>query len=153
MKESILVIGSNGQIGTELVADLRVIYGPQNVVATDIREPGYEMLNAGPFEISNVLDKQNLQAIFEKYKPTQIYLLAAMLSATGEQKPKMAWELNMDGLINVLDFALTYQTKKVYWPSSIAVFGSMTVYCGVLFLGEFGQNTAIELGQYTFLVW
>ena len=77
MKESILVIGSNGQIGTELVADLRVIYGPQNVVATDIREPGYEMLNAGPFEISNVLDKQNLQAIFEKYKPTQIYLLAA----------------------------------------------------------------------------
>jgi len=123
MKESILVIGSNGQIGTELVADLRVIYGPQNVVATDIREPGYEMLNAGPFEISNVLDKQNLQAIFEKYKPTQIYLLAALLSATGEQKPKMAWELNMEGLINVLDFAITYQTKKVYWPSSIAVFG------------------------------
>ena len=123
MKESILVIGSNGQIGTELVADLRAIYGPQNVVATDIREPGYEMLNAGPFEISNVLDKQNLQAIFEKYKPTQIYLLAALLSATGEQKPKMAWELNMDGLINVLDFAITYQTKKVYWPSSIAVFG------------------------------
>lgn len=123
MKESILVIGSNGQIGTELVADLRAIYGNQNVVATDIREPGYEMLNAGPFEISNVLDKQNLQAIFEKYKPTQIYLLAALLSAVGEQKPKMAWELNMEGLINVLDFAITYQTKKVYWPSSIAVFG------------------------------
>jgi nucleoside-diphosphate-sugar epimerase len=110
MKESILVIGSNGQIGTELVADLRTIYGPQNVVATDIKEPGYEMLNAGPFEISNVLDKQNLQAIFEKYKPTQIYLLAALLSATGEQKPKMAWELNMDGLINVLDLGIAYGT-------------------------------------------
>ena len=123
MLDMILVIGANGQIGTELVADLRAIYGNQNVVATDIREPGYEMLNAGPFEISNVLDKQNLQAIFEKYKPTQIYLLAALLSAVGEQKPKMAWELNMEGLINVLDFAITYQTKKVYWPSSIAVFG------------------------------
>ncbi|MFN5705695.1 MAG: NAD-dependent epimerase/dehydratase family protein, partial [bacterium] len=123
MKETIIVIGSNGQIGTELVNELRKIHGGSNVVATDIKEPSYDILNGGPFEISDVLDKAGLQAIFEKYKPTQIYLLAALLSAVGEQKPKKAWELNMEGLINVLDFALSYGVKKVYWPSSIAVFG------------------------------
>ena len=123
MKETIIVIGSNGQIGTELVNELRRIHGGSNVVATDIKEPSYDILNGGPFEISDVLDKAGLQAIFEKYKPTQIYLLAALLSAVGEQKPKKAWELNMEGLINVLDFALSYGVKKVYWPSSIAVFG------------------------------
>ncbi len=123
MKETIIVIGSNGQIGTELVAELRNIHGSSQVVATDIKEPDYDTKNAGPFEFSNVLDKQNLQDIIEKYKPTQIYLLAALLSAVGEQKPKRAWELNMDGLINILDFAIDYKIKKVYWPSSIAVFG------------------------------
>ncbi len=123
MKETVIVIGSNGQIGTELVTELRKVYGGSNVVATDIKEAPYEILNGGPFEISDVLDKQGLQATFEKYKPTQIYLLAALLSAVGEQKPKKAWELNMEGLINVLDFALSYGVKKVYWPSSIAVFG------------------------------
>lgn len=123
MKESIVVIGSNGQIGTELVAELRGMYGASNVVATDIKEPDYETKNAGPFEFSNVLDKNNLQSIIEKYKPTQIYLLAALLSAVGEQKPKKAWELNMEGLINVLDFAIDYKISKIYWPSSIAVFG------------------------------
>ncbi len=123
MKETIIVIGSNGQIGTELVAELRTVYGASNVVATDIKEPDYDTMNAGPFEFSNVLDKENLKTIIEKYKPTQIYLLAALLSAVGEQKPKKAWELNMEGLINVLDFALDYNIKKVYWPSSIAVFG------------------------------
>ncbi len=123
MKETIIVIGSNGQIGTELVNELRRIHGGSNVVATDIKEPSYDILNGGPFEISDVLDKAGLHAIFEKYKPTQIYLLAALLSAVGEQKPKMAWDLNMQGLINVLDFAISYGVKKVYWPSSIAVFG------------------------------
>ncbi len=123
MKETIIVIGSNGQIGTELVNELRRIHGGSQVVATDIKEPSYEVLNGGPFEFSDVLDKAGLQAIFEKYKPTQIYLLAALLSAVGEQKPKMAWDLNMNGLLNILDFARTYGVKKVYWPSSIAVFG------------------------------
>lgn len=122
-KETIVVIGSNGQIGTELVTNLRNIHGASNVVASDIKEPGYDFKNAGPFEISDVLDKDNLQNILTKYKPTQIYLLAALLSATGEQRPKRAWELNMDGLINILDYALEYKIEKVYWPSSIAVFG------------------------------
>ncbi|MCO4293235.1 NAD-dependent epimerase/dehydratase family protein [Solitalea sp. MAHUQ-68] len=122
-RETIVVIGSNGQIGTELVTNLRNIHGSSNVVATDIKEPDYDFKNAGPFEISNVLDKDNLQSILTKYKPTQVYLLAALLSATGEQRPKRAWELNMDGLINILDYALEYKISKVYWPSSIAVFG------------------------------
>lgn len=121
--ETILVIGSNGQIGTELVTELRKTYGFSNVVACDIRRPDYDIKNAGPFEFVNVLEKENLKTVYEKYKPTQVYLLAALLSATGEQNPKLAWDLNMNGLLNVLDFSIDYQTKKVYWPSSIAVFG------------------------------
>ena len=123
MSEKILVLGSNGQIGTELVTALRVAYGNDHVVACDIRRPDYETKNAGPFEFVNVLDKEILKEIFTKYKPTQVYLLAALLSATGEQNPKLAWDLNMNGLLNVLDLALAFKTAKVYWPSSIAVFG------------------------------
>src|SRR6476661_4239233 len=123
MTENILVIGSNGQIGTELVTELRKNYGFNNVVACDIRRPDYDIKNAGPFEFVNVLDKENLKQIYQKYKPKQVYLLAAILSATGEQNPKLAWDLNMNGLLNVLDFCLEFGTKKIYWPSSIAVFG------------------------------
>lgn len=123
MIEKILVLGSNGQIGTELVTALRNTYGENNVVACDIRRPDYDIKNSGPFEFVNVLEKDILNNIFQKYKPTQVYLLAALLSATGEQNPKLAWDLNMNGLLNILDLAITYKTAKVYWPSSIAVFG------------------------------
>jgi nucleoside-diphosphate-sugar epimerase len=123
MPDTILVIGSNGQIGTELVTELRRIHNINQVVACDIRRPDYDTKNAGPFEFVNVLDKENLKAIFSKYKPTQVYLLAALLSATGEQNPKLAWDLNMNGLLNVLDFAIDFGTKRVFWPSSIAAFG------------------------------
>jgi len=123
MTEKIVVLGSNGQIGTELVTALRAAYGESNVVACDIRRPDYDIKNSGPFEFVNVLEKDILNAIFQKYKPTQVYLLAALLSATGEQNPKLAWDLNMNGLLNILDLAITYKTAKVYWPSSIAVFG------------------------------
>ncbi len=123
MTEKIVVLGSNGQIGTELVTALRAAYGESNVVACDIRRPDYDIKNSGPFEFVNVLEKDTLNAIFQKYKPTQVYLLAALLSATGEQNPKLAWDLNMNGLLNILDLAITYKTAKVYWPSSIAVFG------------------------------
>ena len=123
MQETIVVLGSNGQIGTELVTELRRAYGDSNVVACDIRRPDYDIKNAGPFEFVNVLEKDILNSIFQKYKPSQVYLLAALLSATGEQNPKLAWDLNMNGLLNVLDLALEYKTNKVYWPSSIAVFG------------------------------
>ncbi len=118
-----MVIGSNGQIGTELVSELRKSYGDGNVIACDIRRPDYDIKNAGPFEFVNVLDKEILNQLFKKYKPTQVYLLAALLSATGEQNPKLAWDLNMNGLLNVLDLALEYHTARVYWPSSIAAFG------------------------------
>ena len=120
MRETILVIGSNGQIGTELVEALRQINGNEQVIACDIREP---QTYTGPFEQVNVLDQENLRSLFDKYEPTQVYLLAAMLSAVGEQKPKLAWELNMDGLLHVLDLSVEFKVKKVFWPSSIAVFG------------------------------
>lgn len=123
MSEKILVIGANGQIGTELVTALRGIHGAENVIASDINSPNYAIRNSGPFEFANVLDKDNLHHLFDKHRPTQVYLLAAMLSAVGEQKPKMAWDLNMTGLLHVLDFAVEFKTAKVFWPSSIAVFG------------------------------
>jgi nucleoside-diphosphate-sugar epimerase len=102
---------------------LRGIHGAENVIASDINDPTYAIRNSGPFEIVNVLDKHNLHHIFDKHRPTQVYLLAAILSAVGEKKPKMAWDLNMTGLIHVLDFAVEFKTAKVFWPSSIAVFG------------------------------
>jgi len=123
MTEKILVIGANGQIGTELVNALRSIHGAEQVIASDINDPAYAIRNTGPFEFVNVLDKENLHHIFQKHQPTQVYLLAAILSAVGEQKPKMAWDLNMTGLIHVLDFAVEFKVAKVFWPSSIAVFG------------------------------
>ncbi|UOE50525.1 NAD-dependent epimerase/dehydratase family protein [Mucilaginibacter sp. SMC90] len=124
MSEKILVIGANGQIGTELVMALRNIHGADAVIASDINSPTYAMRGStGPFELINVLDKDNLHHIFDKHRPTQVYLLAAILSAVGEQKPKMAWDLNMTGLLHVLDFAVEFKVNKVFWPSSIAVFG------------------------------
>jgi nucleoside-diphosphate-sugar epimerase len=123
MTEKILVIGANGQIGTELVTALRNIHGAEQVIASDINNPAYAIRNTGPFEFVNVLDKDNLHHIFEKHQPTQVYLLAAILSAVGEQKPKMAWDLNMTGLIHILDFAVEFKVNKLFWPSSIAVFG------------------------------
>jgi len=122
MSEKILVIGANGQIGTELVMALRNIHGTDNVIASDIHAPAPGN-NTGPFEHVNVMDKDNLRSLFEKYRPAQVYLLAAILSATGEKQPKLAWDLNMTGLIHVLDFAIEFKTAKVFWPSSIAVFG------------------------------
>jgi len=122
MKETIVLLGSNGQIGSELGVALRSKFGASNVITSDIREP--KSLNEGEiFETINVLDKDAIRALFEKYKPTQVYLLAAMLSATGEQYPLKAWDLNMNGLLNVLNLCIELGIKKVFWPSSIAVFG------------------------------
>lgn len=123
MSKKILVIGANGQIGTELVTALRGIYGAEAVIAADINNPADAIRNSGPYELANVLDKDNLHNIFQKHRPTQVYLLAAILSAVGEQKPKMAWDLNMTGLFHVLDFSVEFKVAKVFWPSSIAVFG------------------------------
>ena len=112
MKERIVMIGANGQIGSELAAALRRKFGNENVVTSDIKEP--QVLKEGEiFEVVNVLDKPALKALLTKYEPTQVYLLAAMLSATGEQHPQKAWDLNMNGLLNVLDLALELDIKKI----------------------------------------
>lgn len=121
--DRILVIGSSGQIGTELVENLRAIYGSSNVIASDIKP---QSLDEGPFEVLNVLDRQAIADVVKKHKVNQVYLLAALLSATAEQNPKFGWQLNMEGLFNILDLAKEKVISKVYWPSSIAVFGPNT---------------------------
>ena len=126
-KEKILVIGSSGQIGGELVEGLRAMYGQESVIASDIKDLDKETLkNAAPYETLNVLNSKRIFEIVQKYEITQIYLLAALLSATAEKNPMFAWDLNMNGLFNVLDLAKEGHIKKVYWPSSIAVFGPTT---------------------------
>jgi nucleoside-diphosphate-sugar epimerase len=127
MSEKILVIGSSGQIGTELVENLRNIYGSSNVIASDIALPTNDTLEKGPFEQLDVLDKAKLHEIVSRNGVTQIYLLAALLSATAEKNPAFGWKLNMESLFHVLDLAKEGKIKKVYWPSSIAVFGPTTL--------------------------
>ena len=126
MDSKILIIGSSGQIGTELVLNLRQIYGNENVIASDIRKGNYEVMESGPFEFLDVTNKSEIQKIIEKHQVKEIYLMVAILSVIAEQNPKMAWDLNMSALFNVLDLAKEGQIKKVFWPSSIAVFGPDT---------------------------
>ncbi|MEI9944521.1 MAG: NAD-dependent epimerase/dehydratase family protein [Chitinophagaceae bacterium] len=123
VKEKILVIGASGQIGVELTLALRKIYGNANVVASDLREQNPLLEGTGPYVSLDVMNKEMLHVQVIRQNVTQIYLLAAILSATGEKNPGLAWNLNMQGLLNVLDIAKEEQIKKVYWPSSIAVFG------------------------------
>ena len=122
-KEKILVIGASGQIGVELTLALRKIYGSANVVASDLREQNPLLEGTGPYVSLDVMNKEMLHVQVIRQNITQIYLLAAILSATGEKNPNLAWHLNMQGLLNVLDIAREEQLQKVYWPSSIAVFG------------------------------
>ena len=123
IKEKILVIGASGQIGVELTLALRKIYGNANVVASDLREQNPLLEGTGPYVSLDVMNKEMLHVQVIRQNFTQIYLLAAILSATGEKNPNLAWNLNMSGLLNVLDIAREEKIKKVYWPSSIAVFG------------------------------
>jgi nucleoside-diphosphate-sugar epimerase len=123
-EDKILIIGGGGQIGIELAEALSKLYGSSNVIAADLKP--IEALTNNPFEKLDVLDKEALFNIVKKHGIKQVYLLAALLSATGEQNPMFAWKLNMEGLFNVLDLAKEKHIKKVYWPSSIAVFGPST---------------------------
>ena len=122
-KEKILVIGASGQIGVELTLALRKIYGNANVVASDMREENPLLQGTGPYVSLDVMNKEMLHVQVIRQGITQIYLLAAILSATGEKNPALAWHLNMQSLLNVLDIAKEEKMSKVYWPSSIAVFG------------------------------
>ena len=123
VKEKILVIGSSGQIGVELTLALRKIYGEANVLASDLREQNELLKDTGPYVSMDVMNKEMLHVQVIRQGITQIYHLAAILSATGEKNPHLAWNLNMQGLLNVLDIAKDEKLHKVYWPSSIAVFG------------------------------
>lgn len=122
-KEKILVIGASGQIGVELTMALRKIYGNANVIASDLREQNPLLEGTGPYVSLDVMNKEMLHVQVIRQGITQIYLLAAILSATGEKNPNLAWSLNMQSLLNVLDIAKEEHLTKVYWPSSIAVFG------------------------------
>jgi len=122
-KEKILVIGASGQIGVELTLALRKMYGAAQVVAADLREQNPLLAGTGPYVSLDVMNKEMLHVQVIRQNITQIYLLAAILSATGEKNPSLAWNLNMQGLLNVLDIAREEKLSKVFWPSSIAVFG------------------------------
>ncbi|MBK5284121.1 MAG: NAD-dependent epimerase/dehydratase family protein, partial [Bacteroidia bacterium] len=124
-QKQILVIGSSGQIGTELVEELRKIYGGSHVVASDIHTPENYAGSDGPYETLDVLKGNSVLEVVRKYKVTEVYLLAAILSATAEQSIKAAWRLNMDGLFNLLDICKERKIK-MFWPSSIAAFGPGT---------------------------
>jgi nucleoside-diphosphate-sugar epimerase len=155
VKEKILVIGASGQIGVELTLALRKMYGNANVVASDLREENDLLKGTGPYVSLDVMNKEMLHVQVIRQNITQIYLLAAILSATGEKNPNLAWSLNMQSLLNVLDIAREENLHKVYWPSSIAVFGPtspkqncpqatviepVTVYGISKFAGEFWCN-------------
>lgn len=125
-KEKILIMGACGQIGVELTLALRKLYGNDNVIATDIRNSHPLLEGTGPYEILNAMDANATLELIKKHSITQIYLLAALLSATGEKDPKRAWDINMQSLLQVLDISVQEKLTKIYWPSSIAVFGPTT---------------------------
>ena len=126
MSTKILIIGACGQIGTELTHKLREIYGTENVIASDIRKLNNNVVNSGPFEVINALDFNQIEHLVELHQIDEIYLMAALLSATAEKNPAFAWDLNMNSLFHVLNLAKAGKIKKIFWPSSIAVFGPTT---------------------------
>jgi nucleoside-diphosphate-sugar epimerase len=126
MNPKILIVGACGQIGSELTVKLRSIYGHDQVIASDINYANLDIVNSGIFEILDAQDYTGLKICVEKHKINTIYLMAAMLSATGEKYPMKAWDLNMSSLFNVLNLAKNNVISKVFWPSSIAVFGPTT---------------------------
>ncbi|WP_411029617.1 NAD-dependent epimerase/dehydratase family protein [Spongiimicrobium sp. 3-5] len=126
MQKSILILGASGQIGTELTFALREKYGNDRVIASDIREGGDELMASGPFELLDATNYDAMEDVVVHYEIEEIYLMAAMLSATAEKFPMRAWSLNMNSLFNVLNLAKEQKINKLFWPSSIAVFGPNT---------------------------
>ena len=124
--EKILILGACGQIGVELTLALRNTYGESNVLATDIRDEHELLAGTGPYQVLDAMDGEAITETIKKNGITQVYLLAALLSATGEKAPKRAWDINMQSLLQVLDISVEQKLNKLYWPSSIAIFGSTT---------------------------
>jgi nucleoside-diphosphate-sugar epimerase len=126
-QENILIIGAGGQIGVELTTELRKIYGDSHVVASDLKDEPHPLLkDKGPYEKIDATKKKQIVDVVKKYGITQIYHLAAILSATGEMRPQWAWGINMNSVLLLLEIAKEKKLKKIYWPSSIAVFGPTT---------------------------
>lgn len=126
MQKPILILGACGQIGTELTIELRAKYGSENVVASDIREGSESLMASGPFELLDATNYEAIEDVVMHYEIDEVYLMAAMLSATAEKFPMRAWNLNMNSLFNVLNLAKDRKINKIFWPSSIAVFGPNT---------------------------
>ncbi|MGB5229587.1 NAD-dependent epimerase/dehydratase family protein [Eudoraea sp.] len=126
MQKSILILGACGQIGTELTLALRELYGNEHVVASDIREGSDSLMNSGPFELLDATNYEAIEDVIMYHEIDEVYLMAAMLSATAEKFPERAWNLNMNSLFNVLNLAKERKIEKIFWPSSIAVFGPNT---------------------------
>ncbi|NAS10730.1 NAD-dependent epimerase/dehydratase family protein [Poritiphilus flavus] len=126
MQRTILILGACGQIGTELTLALRELHGNERIVASDIREGGDNLMSSGPFELLDATAYEAIEDVVMHYEVEEIYLMAAMLSATAEKFPERAWNLNMNSLFNVLNLAKEGKIDKVFWPSSIAVFGPNT---------------------------
>ncbi len=124
--EKILVIGASGQIGSELTVELRKKYESANVFASDIKQAPQDVMDGGPFKLLDVMDHDLLVEFINKNKFTQIYHLAAILSGNAEKNPIRSWEINMKSMLSILNIARDNGVKKVFWPSSIAVFGPTT---------------------------
>lgn len=137
--KKILVTGALGQIGSELIPELRKKYGKDNIIAVGHnKEPSEEFMNSGPFEIADCRNKEEIRNLIEKYKIDTIFHLVGILSAVGEKNPDLAWDVNMNGLKNILDLAVEYKIEKMFWPSSIAAFGPTTP------LNDTPQKTILE---------
>jgi len=140
-----LVTGATGQIGSELTLELRKRYGGENVIAAGHkRKPSEKLFSSGPFEYLDVTQKDDIEKLVEKYNIDTIYHLAAVLSAVGEHKPQLTWDVNMNGLYNVLEVAKEHNMVRVFWPSSIAVFGPETPRLNT------PQNTFCQLPDFGF---
>ncbi len=126
MQKPILILGACGQIGTELTYALRDKHDNDTIIASDIREGSEDLMSSGPFELLDATDYNALEEVIAYYEISEVYLMAAMLSATAEKFPMRAWNLNMNSLFNVLNLAKEKKIDKVFWPSSIAVFGPNT---------------------------
>ncbi|MFM7594974.1 MAG: NAD-dependent epimerase/dehydratase family protein [Flavobacteriales bacterium] len=121
-----IIIGAGGQIGTELTLALRQKQGRENIIAADLKPKAPTLIEDGPYVTLNILDKESVRSYLIEQQIETVYLLAALLSATAEKNPEFAWKLNMEGLFTILDLAKEGHVKKIFWPSSIAVFGPTT---------------------------